>query len=135
MGRRQEAERKKLIEAARYWAGDRQSFVEGSDAVQLLRQAGAPAGIIAEAERLAAGDDFVVWEENAEAFVLFTDDLSTQWRHVGGLAGVVRTGLDYASVLSHLEFAVDGRDHRRDLYRLVRLMERAALDVWADKRN
>ena len=72
---------------------------------------------------------FHLWPEHAEPFSLFMQ-LQSQW-HVG-MAG--RTGLDYPGVEVHLRHHV-ARKQRRERFRQLQLLERAALDAWATQRE
>lgn len=56
--------------------------------------------------------------------------LQTQWRLSDGLP----TGLDYAGVSAALALREDKRARRRELFADLQVMERAALDAWAEKR-
>ncbi len=72
----------------------------------------------------AASGDIPVWRPNWETLLLWLD-LSTQWRAVAGLGGLVWLGLDY--------LAVDMMLRRRGLSERVfdelREMERVALPI------
>ena len=58
--------------------------------------------------------------------------VQTQWRHAGLLGQA--TGLDYAGVDVELRHHPGGARRRRDLWGDIKLMERAALDAWAEQR-
>lgn len=75
--------------------------------------------------------EFHLWPDNVEAWLLFVS-LRSQWRiGVGG-----STGLDYAAVLDHLRAGL--RLSRRkidELYPLIVAAEGGALQGWAETRK
>lgn len=75
--------------------------------------------------------DVEVWPENAEAVVVFLK-LRTQWRmaSMGGL-----TGLVYAEVWNFLRALRIPRARWSDIFDGVQVMERAVLELAAEKRN
>lgn len=73
---------------------------------------------------------FYLWPEHVPALRLW-NELGTQWR-VGGMGGP--TGFDYAGVESFMRIeGIRGAD-RRERFAELRVLERAALRVWADER-
>lgn len=67
-----------------------------------------------------------IWPEHVQAAELFAE-LGTQWRI--GMSGP--TGLDYAAVLAFIGL-IDS-DDRRELFRQIRVMEREAMAVLAER--
>lgn len=74
-------------------------------------------------------DEFWLWPENEEAFWIWCS-LQTQW--VMGMAGP--TGLNYSGVESFLRMRGVGKKKRHQLFGMILVMERAALDEWDSKR-
>lgn len=131
MGRddRQEGRDKKLIEAARRWAGD--AGAGRDEAAEDLAAFGVPQqDIEAWEQREAKAGTFEVWSENWPAVETFLA-LSTQWRHAGSMG--IPTGLDYAAIPAAARFLGHPRD--RDLFHKLRLMEAEALRVLAQRRR
>lgn len=98
--------------------------------VAALEQAGAPQDVIdaARARAVSPAKSFEVWGENASAVAFFCE-MGTQWRVVTGMAGATFLGLDYQSVESAMRIrGVDGPDGVA-LFKDLRTMERAALEV------
>lgn len=71
-------------------------------------------------------DAIEIWPEHVQAAELF-GELGTQWRV--GMSGP--TGLDYASVLAFIR--LNEPDDRRELFRQIRVMEREAMAVMAER--
>jgi hypothetical protein len=73
-------------------------------------------------------DDFPVFPDNVDALCIFVA-LGTQWRVVGGMHGLIYTGLDY-SVLPEIweRFAIRKKD-RTKVFEQLRIMELAAIPV------
>lgn len=78
------------------------------------------------AEDLAT--DVEVWPENTEAVSVFVD-LGTQWRH--GMNGI--TGLDYMGVWIVMRERSVPRVKRREVWDQIRVMERAVLEMKAER--
>ncbi|GAA5231746.1 hypothetical protein GCM10025795_02320 [Verticiella sediminum] len=98
-----------------------------------LTKAGAPPEVLEQVRRSAgsSGGDFEVWPDNWESVSWFCDVVGTSWRYIGGMGPVQRTGLDYTAVTALLRELVPKKRRRRELLEDLRLMERAALEVWA----
>ena len=112
--------RKKLKDAAAYWAGGGKS---DEKAREDLRRFGADEASI----EVALGpkeEGFKVWPENWPALQAFLA-VQTQW--ASGMGGA--TGLDYMRVRAGLEMA--GIEVTPELFQSLRLMESAALEVFA----
>ena len=123
-GRRQ---KKKLADAAHWWAEGGAQNDSPEDAQDDLAALGATPAQIAELAD-AAGDEpaeqhFGVWEENWETVLIFLR-LSTQWRY-GGMGGAI--GLDYPALESVLRMR--RVKNRGEMLDQLRVMERAALGV------
>ena len=114
----------------RHWAGERpDDFAADESVVTALAAAGAPVEAIDAARAQAAQDDCYVWPDNWEVFDTFVA-LSGQWRYLTHAMGPPQTlGLDYSRVESGLRLMGFGPKKRVRLFRLIRLMEGAALDV------
>lgn len=69
-----------------------------------------------------------VWGENAEAVAVFVQ-VGTQWRH--GMGGI--TGLDYGALEAVLRIRRVARADRPEVLDAVRTMERAVLEMKAEK--
>ncbi|MDQ7002661.1 MAG: DUF1799 domain-containing protein [Ghiorsea sp.] len=102
--------KKKLIDAATFWARGGKGQFDDDDAKML--------GEVAEDE------PFPVWQENEDIVHVFTS-CATQWRlHEG-----VRYGLIYTEVKAVMDMLnIDNKQH---CFEGVRIMEQAALEVWA----
>lgn len=74
-----------------------------------------------------------MWEENVDSVDLFAL-LSTQWRFIAGLYGVMETGLDYTAVRS-LALALHPGKRLKQLMRDIMDMEAAALSFFAEVRS
>jgi hypothetical protein len=72
--------------------------------------------------------DVEVWTENWPSLELFSA-LSTQWRV--GMNGP--TGLDYSAVPVVMDMRGIEPDARRDIFEDIRIMERAAIEVFRDQ--
>lgn len=131
-----EGPRKKLIDAARYWAGiDRHAppALQVNDSiVEAMRAWGAPAHEIARVQAIAAAaapradaQPFGIWRDNAAPLQLFLD-VRTQWVYVG-MEGR-RMGLNYAGVQAHLDIRIPRRKHRA-LMTDLQVMELAVLQA------
>jgi hypothetical protein len=121
----QRSPRKKLEDAARYWAGSVPDF---SQAIEELRALNAPDEVIQQLIDEQTEDDFEVWPENWDCVEMFLR-VGTQWRT--GMGGP--TGLDYTAVLAVIGlYQVD--DHRA-MFEALGVMEAAALSVWSEERD
>lgn len=95
----------------------------------------AQAGLVAaDADDLAEPTDdrepWYLWTEHEQALGLWTA-VQTQWRHAG-MDGT-RTGLCYAGVQVVLAHRVRPALRKRR-FADIQIMERAALDAWAEQR-
>ncbi len=107
--------KKKLVEAARRWAGGREVNDVGSDLEAF--------GIKTEGlEAITEDTEFEVWPENAVAVEMFLR-CSTQWRM--GFGGAV--GLDYPAIIEVLRL-YEVADVKK-VFEDVQTMERAALET------
>ena len=97
-----------------------------------LEAMGAPAEGVAAARARGSGEDFFYHDDTREA-VLFFLDLWSQWNHVGTMAGVVRTGLNYPAVESAMRLSGIGGKSRAALFADLQLMESAALKVFLEE--
>lgn len=79
-----------------------------------------------------SGEDFLYYADNQESLFLFFD-LEHQWNHVGSMAGVSRTGLNYPAVESVMRIQGIERKRRAALFADLQLMERAALKVFLEE--
>lgn len=123
---------KKLIEAARHWAGGGRTFAPDESIAQALEQIGAPAHVIQQTREQAGADDFEVLPENWETVQIFLH-LSTSWSTVSlGMGAACRFGIPATEIESTLRmWGVRGRKQRKLLLD-IRMMEQAALEVIAD---
>lgn len=137
-----EGPRKKLTDAARYWAGadreDPEALQVDDAVVQAMRAWNAPPEEIAKVQAVAAAArdqadarPFALWRENALSFHHF-HEVRTQWVYAG-MEGR-RMGLNYAGVHAHLETHAPRRK-RRSLMADVQLMEKAVLQADAELRQ
>lgn len=123
--------RKKLIDAARWWAGGSREVAKhatsNEDADVDLKFFGAPPAVraaFAAARKTPPVDPYPVLPENWTAAQLFVQ-LQTQWRISAGFGGALHTGLDYAAVWAVLH----GQRvrHPERVFADLRIMEAAAL--------
>lgn len=77
---------------------------------------------------------FWLWPEHAATLRLWAD-LSTQWRVAGGMGAAWPLGLDYTAAEALLRIEGIRGTERRERFAELRVMERAALRVWADERQ
>jgi Phage related hypothetical protein (DUF1799) len=119
---------------ARHWAGERpDDFAADETVVSALAAAGAPVEAIDAARAQSAQDDCEVWADNWQVFDTFVA-LSGQWRYLCHPMGPPQTlGLDYSRVESGLRLLGFGPKQRVRLFRMIRLMEDAALDVHRER--
>lgn len=123
---------KKLIEAARHWAGGGREFAPDESVAQALEAIGAPPEVIAQARSQSGSDDFEVFEDNWETLQAFLD-LDTSWTLAPlGMGGSVRFGLPSTEIESTLRMLGIRGKARKKLFQNLRMMERAALEVIAD---
>ncbi|ALP62823.1 DUF1799 domain-containing protein [Paraburkholderia caribensis] len=91
---------------------------------------------MAAARSRGSTDDFEVLAENWDAVELFAA-CGTQWRKsvVASLTGggVFYEGLDYPAVEAAMRMFGFRRKRHRELFDAVRVMERAALQVFTDR--
>ncbi len=80
------------------------------------------------------GDAFKAWDTNQEPLWLFLS-LQTQWRAVASMAGVFWIGLDYGAADILMRTHSLGKKMRRRMFEELQLMERAALDAFAEHRD
>jgi len=69
-----------------------------------------------------------LWEAHLEAFEIFCA-LETQW-HIAAGFSVARTGLRYSEATNLMRERGIRRERRAALLEDLRVMERAALEVW-----
>lgn len=134
---------KKLTEAARWWAGVREEpeagdFEVDDSILEAMQAMGAPPeDIEATRARIAATappapeqpQAFGVWPENWPTVMAFVA-LGTQWQHAG--MNGQRTGLNYPSLWGYLDRHIRRPRKRKAMEADLRLMERAALNAWAE---
>jgi len=91
-------------------------------------------GLRPEGELRAAPADppWHLWPCNARTWQLWCG-LQTQWRRVG-LDGAA-IGLDYAAVWSVLDHSTVPPRRRRETFEHLQAMERAALEVFAERKK
>lgn len=121
---------KKLEEAARLWA--RGEFAQERDQQQdraEINEALDFFGLQAEGDVVPQAPVFWLWPENAEPWGLFMQ-VQTEWRGTQS-----REGLDKAGVERILRAQRVRPKHRRQRFEQIRVMERAALDEWAQARR
>ncbi len=111
--------KKKLEDAALYWARGGTSY---QDAINDLKNLGAPEEIIQELEDHQRGEDFEVWPENWQCLEIFLK-LQTQWRTTQG----VFVGLDYSAV--KWIFDVYGVEDHKEMLDSLMIIEWSALTV------
>jgi len=87
-------------------------------------------GLYVEGGLTLADEEFWLWPENEQVFLLWME-VQTQW--TVGPAGPI--GLNYAGVDVCLVRGEIPRQDRNKAFKLVMLMERAALEEWASRRN
>ncbi|TCK96252.1 DUF1799 domain-containing protein [Paraburkholderia sp. BL9I2N2] len=124
---------KKLIDAARRWAGVAvdDSRVDAGVAAALAAFGARPEDV-ERAREQQAENDFEVYPENWRAVQVFLA-LSTQWRTVAistmTRARLIHTGLDYAAI--EPVFRMMGIKPKRcaAIFQKLRVMEEAALDA------
>ena len=112
VGQSEQGKKKKLTEAAKYWAAG------GQENTKQLDEDAEAFGVIIEAPQESA--DFEVWPENWDAVVMWSR-IQTQWRT--SMSGVI--GLDY-SALAWLFKMYEVKDPRA-LLEDLQVMEGAAL--------
>jgi len=119
----------------RLWAANKLQTADDHDAAQAnvdnaLAQWGLQADTPADADAAAgAPDTFYIWPQSVKTWALW-QRLQSMWRT--SMAG--RDGLDWPGVIAWLQHAE--RMHPKRLARtlqVLRHMERAALDVWAQQ--
>jgi hypothetical protein len=79
---------------------------------------------------LAQETEVLIWPENELAYGVFVR-LLTQWRV--GMGGA--TGLDYTAVLAFIRTLRLSRVEAEELFADIQVMESAALEAMAEKRN
>lgn len=98
---------------------------------------GAPDEVLEHVKAKAAAGagegDFVVWRDNWESVTWLCDRLGTCWRWVSGMEKSRRIGLDYSAVVALMRELVPKRKKRQALLDDLQVMERAALDAWAEQ--
>lgn len=129
------------MEAARLWARG-ELTTEGADDTNTaekeqaqLGDAMAFFGLVPDrpiGPAASAGEVFYLWPENLPAWSLFMD-CGTQWRSD---ASGSRTGLDYQGVhIVMVEWHGLAPRKRRERWGAIRLLERACLQAWSEKRQ
>jgi hypothetical protein len=125
--------RKKLIGAARHWAGVREApqHIASVDANVLagLKAMGAPAAVIAaaEAQQPAVSPDaevFQVWLDNWPVWMLFLQ-VQRQWVYAG-MSGQ-RVSLNYPGIETHFRLAPVPRGERSAFWADLQIVENAVL--------
>lgn len=124
---------KKLIEAARHWAGaSPHEFQVDEGVVDALAAFGARQGDVDAARERGTKNDFEVLPPNWNAVQLFLA-LTTQWRCVGlgtmTRSQIVRTGIDYVAVEPVMRVMGIKRRRQREAFEQLQVMEHAALEV------
>ncbi|PIP98552.1 MAG: hypothetical protein COW76_20535 [Shewanella sp. CG18_big_fil_WC_8_21_14_2_50_42_11] len=76
---------------------------------------------------VAQQQDYFVLEENWAAINLFLR-LQTQWQYISGMAGAVRTGLNYQAAEVVMRRVFKNEDHDT-LFDKLQTIERAALSL------
>lgn len=79
----------------------------------------------------ADNGDVMVWPDMRDGVMLFFG-LSTQWRWISGMAGALRTGIDYAAVPAVASSL--GITMQPSTFADVRTMESEAMTTWERKR-
>lgn len=85
---------------------------------------------LADAE---AQEHFFIWDENWPSLLFFLD-LVTQWRFVGTMVAVVRTGLDHTAVQSRMDRRRMTPEQQDQLWEDLDAMEREVLRVDTEAR-
>lgn len=93
-----------------------------------MAEALAANGLYCEEPVLVDEDEFWLWPENKEAF-WFWLSIQTQWQKDMER----RVGLNYAGVEAAMRMSGIRRKERPQLYKLIQVMESAALEEWAAK--
>lgn len=131
MGKRYKTARKKLIEAARYWAGgdkNEQSIRVDQDVKDGLRMANAPQEVIDQSLHAASVDvphDLEISPENWLSVTLFFS-LSTQWM-ISDLGQYI--GIRYESLESSMNMCNINQRRRPSVFEDIRIMESEALKI------
>lgn len=86
-------------------------------------------GIYCDSAMAVDEDEFWLWPDNEDAFQLWLT-LQSQWTI--GMAGP--TGLNYAGVEACMRMQGIRASRQREFFRLIQVMEQAALDEWSSKR-
>lgn len=125
---------KKLIDAARHWAGsydysdEALGIAPDASVVEQLELASAPQDVIDEAKARADAatkvEDFEVWEDCWDAWMFFLS-LRGQWQHAVGMGTVIRTGLPFDRVLAAMVMQPVARSARPQLFQDIKLIEGA----------
>lgn len=122
-GKPRGGQKKKLEDAARYWACGSTSY---QDAIDDLKVMNAPEEVIQDLLDMEKAENFEVWEDNWPCVEMFLR-LQTQWRtSFGGLIGI-----DYIAA-KWLFDLYDVKEHREMLDALM-IMERSALTALSEK--
>lgn len=144
MAAQRRRQRKKLIEAARWWAGARDeapgTFEPDYSVLEAMEAWGASAEDLDKVRARidaaanappAEGEAFGVYAENLPVVAAF-EALRTQWQYAG-MAGQ-RMGFCYAGVTAWLELFVHRRQRRTVMHGL-QVMERAVLVADQEQRD
>lgn len=92
---------------------------------------GAPGVVVQAARAEASGTSSVydVWADNMQSFEVFID-LATSWDWLGGgMEAPTRAGIRASEIESALRMTGIRGSRRAEVYRDVRIMERAAIEV------
>ncbi|MEX3951976.1 DUF1799 domain-containing protein [Paraburkholderia sp. EG287B] len=125
--------KKKLIGAARKWAGVAPDDGGIDDGVaSALAAFGARQVDVDSARERARESDFEVYPDNWETVQVFLA-LGTQWRAIAvstmASARVLQTGIDYGAIDPVFRLLGVARKRRAAVFEKLRVMEEAALDV------
>lgn len=84
-------------------------------------------------KRVAPAEPPIIWPDMADSFALFVAS-QTQWRFAAiGMAGTIKTGLDYAALEPVARFT--NIAITPEVFADVRTLEAEALRVWSKRRS
>ncbi|QUN29548.1 DUF1799 domain-containing protein [Cupriavidus sp. KK10] len=101
---------------------------------EMLEAFGVASDCVDEVRARGSAEDCPVHADNWESLQLFLT-VQTQWHQVAGIAGCVRTGLNYPAIETPLRLYGVKRKRRAALFNDLRVMEAAALEEFAAQRE
>jgi hypothetical protein len=125
-------EKKKLIEAARYWAAGSPAASEGAEGdLEVLRVSLEDPNAVAWLAQIAPvieHTEFEIYPENLLALEVFLA-LQTQWNVIAGMSGVIYQGVNYQALNSVFSMLSIPSKDRPALFQDIRVMEQAAIVI------